>query len=57
MDLNRRAFLGGLGATFAVRSVLAAAKRLRERGAALVFVGKESGLLTPDGASPETAAT
>ena len=28
MDLNRRAFLGGLGATFAVRSVLAAAKRL-----------------------------
>ena len=28
MDLNRRAFLGGLGATFAVRGVLAAAKRL-----------------------------
>ena len=41
---------------YLTREKLAAVKRLRERGASLVFVGRESGLLTPEGARPEAAA-
>ena len=41
---------------YLTREKLATVKRLRERGVSLVFIGKESGLLTSDGVSPETAA-